>query len=226
MKQLSCVTGLKGFKANRQVLQLLLLMSAMDTSNALSLSSLDASGYVSFSWFTAAVFAALCVLSGACFCVGVQIDMLKYEWNRRFIHKTLVKILKRYRGDEQGESEDDDEDSGYPEETNEERLARFRDCDQGEVSDPEFWATVHYGPASPTEVDNQGLVGNRDPPAHADFDEVTLQRMRDTNASLSRIEAYLQDQLDAAMDAGDQVGADELDERIHEVRAMRYNIQG
>ena len=37
------------------------------------------------------------------------------------------------------------------EETNEERMQRYRDSEQCEVSDPDLWATVHYGPSDDGE---------------------------------------------------------------------------
>ena len=39
------------------------------------------------------------------------------------------------------------------EETNEERMQRYRDSEQCEVSDPDLWATVHYGP--PEDGENE-----------------------------------------------------------------------
>ena len=39
-------------------------------------------------------------------------------------------------------SEDDEEDV----ETQSAKRRRYNDCDQGEASDPDYWAELHYGP--------------------------------------------------------------------------------
>ena len=46
-------------------------------------------------------------------------------------------------------------------ETHEDRLQRYRDSEQCEVSDPDLWATIHYGPA---DGDDNGddATGSRD----------------------------------------------------------------
>ena len=38
-----------------------------------------------------------------------------------------------------------------PEETASQRLARYRDASQADVSDPDEWATIHYGPEAPDD---------------------------------------------------------------------------
>ena len=44
-----------------------------------------------------------------------------------------------------------------PEETTSQRLARYRDASQAEVSDPHEWATIHYGPEVPDDDGVQEL---------------------------------------------------------------------
>ena len=39
-------------------------------------------------------------------------------------------------------------------ETHEERVQRYRDSEQCEVSDPDLWATIQYGPAEDGEEEN------------------------------------------------------------------------
>ena len=46
-------------------------------------------------------------------------------------------------------------------ETEEERVQRYQNAEQCEVSDPDLWATIHYGPA---DADDNGddAMGSRD----------------------------------------------------------------
>ena len=47
------------------------------------------------------------------------------------------------------------------EESNEEKLQRYQNSEQREVSDPDLWATIHYGPADPND-DRDDAMGSRD----------------------------------------------------------------
>lgn len=47
------------------------------------------------------------------------------------------------------------------EETSSQRLARYRSSEQCEVSDPDEWAVIHYGPADRDQSDNASTEGEQ-----------------------------------------------------------------
>ena len=46
-------------------------------------------------------------------------------------------------------------DESMPEETASQRLARYRNASQGEISDPDEWASIHYGPPDPVDGETE-----------------------------------------------------------------------
>ena len=50
------------------------------------------------------------------------------------------------------------------EETNEEKMQRYRDSEQCEVSDPDLWATVHYGPPEEDDSGDDAMDGTTNDP--------------------------------------------------------------
>ena len=47
------------------------------------------------------------------------------------------------------------------EESHEAKLQRYQNAEQCEVSDPDLWATIHYGPPDPSD-DGDDAMGSRD----------------------------------------------------------------
>ena len=52
------------------------------------------------------------------------------------------------------ESSEDEEEQV---ETQSAKRRRYNDCDQGEASDPDYWAELHYGPAAEETQDSEML---------------------------------------------------------------------
>ena len=49
--------------------------------------------------------------------------------------------------------------SGSASESQSQRMRRYQDAEQGEVSDPDMWATIHYGPEMEVEETTQDDSG-------------------------------------------------------------------
>ena len=73
-------------------------------------------------------------------------------WNNRGDHKPLEYLR---RGIQHSTSRpptgEDGSDESMPEETRSQRLRRYQNSTQAEISDPDEWADVHYGPEAPND---------------------------------------------------------------------------
>ena len=84
------------------------------------------------------------------------------------IHRCIVRLLELQRVEvtmdllrtfaeifKTPEDPDGDSDESMHEETRSERMRRYQNAEQGEVSDPDAWAALHYGPAPMESADEE-----------------------------------------------------------------------
>ena len=96
-----------------------------------------------------------------------------------------------------------DEDINMDEETQEDRRRRYLESDQGEVSDPDEWAAIHFGDRD--EYDHDRMLA---------FSQANQLRLQNALASLQSRRAQAEEQ-------GDWEAAATFTRAMHEIETLR-----
>ena len=213
----------KDSKDSKNLMRILLISAlgrpsfamAVATSSAESFSSLTPMAGNGYGWLVPLLFMLLCLAVGMCTYLRFQLGILRREFFARKMEDACSLILDRLQ---EGISEN-----------HQQRRRRYLDSELWEVSDPEYWMSLHHGDSAGGESEDADMNDHAERAAIEIIAETSqdlelLQTMRETNEALRARRERLEAEWDEAEARHDIAAMEVIEHQIAEVDGMMYRI--